>query len=337
MSLINPFQEYSQKENVVTNNVLLMFSSLYDINSQYYELLIQGLTEYNEYSTTPQFRQQKSNKGNGIIDGMISVQASKVIIETKLHGVEWQKKLLKYTDSFESYDNKVLLHLSNDKYGDREIKAIQEKLEDKAVGNRIVFASITYEDLVDQLKSLAEDYSYDRELHRLLEYFETWCVNSHRMPRNKHILRAMACGGSFELNKKFAFYFDLASRGYRDFNYLGIYKNKCVHYIGKVANTIVADWSKEEGLDIKDSESTITDDQKSRLSEAIEYSVNNGWDWIGENHRFFLFDEFEPTKFKKESKGGLMRVKYLNLAKHLDPIPESLKEIGEKLRNETWE
>ena len=42
---ISQFQKYSQKENTVTNNVLLMFSRLNDLNVNYYKSIIERLNE----------------------------------------------------------------------------------------------------------------------------------------------------------------------------------------------------------------------------------------------------------------------------------------------------
>ena len=78
MAVLNQFQQYSQGENTVTNNVLLMLSSLYEINPKYYEEFIKGLTENDQYEVIPNFRQQVGNRDNGIIDGHIQVKASKI-------------------------------------------------------------------------------------------------------------------------------------------------------------------------------------------------------------------------------------------------------------------
>ncbi len=57
MAVLNQFQQYSQGENTVTNNVLLMLSNLYEINPKYYEEFIKGLTEDSDnYEIIPSFR-----------------------------------------------------------------------------------------------------------------------------------------------------------------------------------------------------------------------------------------------------------------------------------------
>ena len=80
MAVVNQFQKYSKEENTLTNNVLFMFSSLYEINPNYYEKFINGLTDSYQYEVIPMFRQQIGNPGGGIIDGHIELKASKIII-----------------------------------------------------------------------------------------------------------------------------------------------------------------------------------------------------------------------------------------------------------------
>ena len=190
--------------------------------------------------------------------------------------------------------------------------------------------------MVDQLKELASTYPYEHYLQRLNEHFEAYCIDMNLMPRSNHILRAMACGQSFDLNVKHKFYFDLASRGYSDFNYLGIYKGKTVQYIGKVENMICANWDSETGLDIKDAKFDVTQEQKERLVTAIQDSLDKGWG-VHYEHRFFLLKEFEKTDFRKKSPGGIFRVRYFNLEEILKNVPEDMATIAQELQSKDWE
>ena len=190
--------------------------------------------------------------------------------------------------------------------------------------------------MVDQLKELANNYQYEHYLQRLNEHFESYCLGMQLMPRSNHVLRAMACGQSFDLNVKHQFYFDLASRGYSDFNYLGIYKWKSVRHIGLVENMIEADWEDSSGLRVKNSKFPVTNEQKEKLIEAIKESIADGWG-IAKNHRFFLLKDFTRTDFKKTSPGGIFRVRYFNLENVLDTIPENIETIAEELKAKTWE
>ncbi|MDD2636560.1 MAG: hypothetical protein PHW82_13795 [Bacteroidales bacterium] len=336
MAVLNQFQHYSQSENTVTNNVLLMLSNLYEINPKYYEEFIKGLTEdSDQYDVIPTFRQQVGNRGNGIIDGHIQIKASKIIIETKLHGLEWINKLVKYSKSFDPKEYKLLIHLSSKKYPQQEIEKIENRLSELKELGKINFQSITYQDLVDQLKELANNYQFEHYLQRLNEHFENYCLGMNLMPRSNNVLRAMACGQSYDLNVKHQFYFDLASRGYSDFKFLGIYKWKSVRYIGIVENMIEADWDEINGLKVKNSKFPITKEQETKLILAIKESKDKGWG-VANDHRFFLLAEFSKTDFKKTSPGGIFRVRFFNLESVLDEVPDNTEMIAEQLKSKTW-
>lgn len=337
MAVLNQFQQYSQGENTVTNNVLLMLSNLYEINPKYYEEYIKGLTEdSDQYEVIPTFKQQVGNRGNGIIDGHIQLKASKIIIETKLHGLEWINKLVKYSKSFDPNEYKLLIHLSSTIYSQPEVEKIENRLSELKELGKINFQSVTYQDLVDQLKELANNYQFEHYLQRLNEHFESYCLGMGLMPRSNNVLRAMACGQSYDLNVKHQFYFDLASRGYSDFKFLGIYKWKSVRHIGLVENMIQADWDEVNGLEVKNSKYPVTKEQEQKLIEAIKESINEGWG-VAKDHRFFLLSEFTKTDFKKTSPGGIFRVRFFNLENVLDEVPEDIKMIAERLKTKTWE
>ena len=337
MAVLNQFQQYSQGENTVTNNVLLMLSNLYEINPKYYEEFIKGLTEDSDnYEIIPAFRQQVGNRGNGIIDGHIQTKATKIIIETKLHGLEWIDKLLKYSDSFDRNEYKLLVHLSSVGYSEKEIEKIEKRLSERTELGKVNFLSVTYQDLVDQLKELANNYSFEYYLQRLNEHFESYCLGMGLMPKSNHVLRAMACGQSYDLNVKHRVYFDLASRGYSHFKYLGIYRSKSVRHLGVIENIVEADWDENSGLTLKDSKFPVTKEQEKRLLEAIRQSVAQGWE-VAKDHRFFLLTDFVETDFKKTSPGGIFRVRFFNLDEVLEEVPDATSGIAEALRTKTWE
>lgn len=340
MAILNQFQRYSQRENTVTNNVILMLSNLYEINPKYYEEYIKSLIEEsNQYEVIPTFKQQVGNRGDGIIDGHIQIKASKIIIETKLHGLEWIEKLIKYSKSFDTNEYKLLIHLSSKRYAETEIEKVENKLlEFKELG-KINFKSLTYQDLFDQLMELANNYQYEPYLQRLKDDFENYCLEMGLMPKSNNVLRAMACGQSYHLNVKYQFYFDVASRGYSDFKFLGIYKWKSVRQIGVVENMIEADWDETPGqttLKVKNSKYEVTEEQKNKLIEAIKESIKEGWG-IAKDFRFFLLKDFTETDFKKTSPGGIFRVKYFNLEQVLENVPDDVKMIAEQLKTKTWE
>jgi hypothetical protein len=337
MSTITPFQIYSQKENTITNNVLLLFSLLNDLSPYLFEKMIQGLLEDTEiFTVAPVFQQQVGKKTGGIIDGLIEVRPSKIVIETKISGEEDLNKLLKYTKVFKPGQTNILFHLSANRFSTKKKEKLDASIAEFAKQHSILFESISYQALIDQLTALIEEYPYQAGLKQLTEQFESYCLKMDLMPESKHILRAMACGQSFELNRDHRLYFDIASRGYSHFNYLGIYKSKAVQYIGSVENVIVANWTEEGKLDILDSRYDVSEEQKTRVIKVIQDGISKGWN-INNDHRFFLFDEFYSTSFKKDSKGGLFRSKYFDLDNYLNPMPGDLKKIAVSLENKKWQ
>lgn len=336
MALLNQFQTYSQKENAVTNNILLMLSRLYQISPRYYEDYLAAITDDSEgCKVVPSFAQQVGNHGNGIIDGFIHLPASKVIIETKLSSLEIKAKLLKYTDSFEAGEHKVLLHLSSHVYSSAEEQEINDELKKVTKGTPVYFYSKTFEDFAIQLEQLSIANPYDLNLRNLSNDFREYCESNGLIARDRYMLRAMACGQSFGLNVKHQFYFDDANKGYSAFSYLGIYARKSVRYIGEVENVIVTNYSAEGGLEVVKSRHQVTEEQTIRLLAAINESVAHGWQ-IEVGHRFFLLKKFYQTDFKKTSPGGIFRVRYFNLKDVLKDVPAETREIAEGLRKKTW-
>lgn len=204
MSAITPFQIYSQKENTITNNVLLMFSLLNNLSSHFFDKMIQGILEDTEkFTVAPIFQQQVGKRTGGIIDGFIEVRPSKIIFETKINGEEDIKKLLKYTKVFKPGQTNVLFHLSSKRFSVKTKKEVETSIAKSAKNHPILFESISYQDLIDQLIALIEGYPYEKGLKQLTEQFEAYCLKMNLIPTSKHILRVMSCGQSFELNKNY--------------------------------------------------------------------------------------------------------------------------------------
>lgn len=341
---ISPFQIYSQKENTVTNNFLLMLRWLYDIKPFYYESFINGFIEdENRFiSVSPAFIQQHG-KGEGIVDGFIESQAFTIVLETKLNRLENSSKLSKYVDRFPELGNNILLHLSKSKFNNEQLDEIAGI--DALLKKNILVISLTYEDTLDALRQLLETALYDQSLSVLVDDFANYLTSSSLLPR-KNILRVMACNASFNLNKEYAMYFDKAERGFSDFNYLGIYKNKSVHYIGKTEFELVVTHS-ENGEPIFSSKTKITTDQRLRAISTIKVCANT-WPKVMNNHRFFFFEKegdngFSKTNFEKNTAYGIQRSKFFNLKsyfnKHLNlEIDEStsVSYIAEKLNGRVW-
>ena len=338
MGFINPFQIYSKGENTITNNILLLLSNLYRINPKIYELFINSVLPENiNYEVIPVFTQQKSQKEGGIIDGHIQTKATKIIIETKISGLDNTKKLINYCKNENLTETNILIHISDSTFDETTIKSINQK-------TRIYnfdFVSITFSELISSLQEIADEYPFNEELYRLSKDFYYYCSS---MELIKNVFRIVPCNKSFELNEKYHLYFQPESRGYSNHQFTGIYTAKEVKYIGRVNKVFLAELTKEGKLitEKTSGEGEITAEEENRIISTIkEFPEIYGYGDISKGHIFFLFDDndFCPTEFKKTSKYGLLGSRLFDLKVDLEiENVEKLStlEIAEKLNDITW-
>lgn len=338
MGFINPFQIYSKGENTITNNILLLLSNLYRINPKIYELFINSVLPENiNYEVIPVFTQQKSQKEGGIIDGHIQTKATKIIIETKIAGLDNTKKLINYCKNKNPSETNILIHISNSTFDETTIKSINQKI---GIYN-FKFVSITFSELISSLQEIAGEYPFNEELYRLSKDFYYYCSS---MGLIKNVFRIVPCNKSFELNEKYHLYFQPESRGYSNHQFTGIYTAKEVKYIGKVNKVFLAELTKEGKLITEkiSGEGEITAEEENRIISTIkEFPEIYGYGDISKGYIFFLFDDndFCRTEFKKTSKYGLLGSRFFDLK--LDLEIENVErlstlEIAEKLNDITW-
>ena len=338
MRFINPFQIYSKGENTITNNILLLLSNLYRINPKIYELFINSILPENiNYEIIPFFSQQKSQEKGGIIDGHIHTKATKIIIETKIAGLDNTKKLINYCKNENLTETNILIHISDSTFDENIIKFINQKI---GIYN-FDFVSITFSELLSSLQEIADEYPFNEELYRLSKDFYYYCSSMNLI---KNVFRIVPCNKSFELNEKYHLYFQPESRGYSNHQFTGIYTAKEVKYIGKVNKVFLAELTKEGKLITEkiSGNGEITSEEENRIISTIkEFPEIYGYGDISKGHIFFLFDDndFCPTKFKKTSKYGLLGSRLFDLKVNLEiENVEKLStlEIAEKLNDITW-
>jgi len=114
MSNIHYFQRYTQKENVVTNNTLLLLSRLNSYSASRFDAFLNSIiSDYNIDSSIHFSQQSRGQKGTTLPDGMISQSSFKIIIETKLKTNQFDiSQLVGHLQSFENETQKILLALS---------------------------------------------------------------------------------------------------------------------------------------------------------------------------------------------------------------------------------
>ncbi|WP_369717175.1 hypothetical protein [Leptotrichia alba] len=338
MGFINPFQIYSKVENTVTNNILLLLSNMYRINPKIYELFINDiLPEHINYKVIPVFKQQKSQNEGEIIDGHIQTKATKIIIETKITGLNNANKLINYCKNENSAGTNILIHISDSTFDETTIKSINQKIR---IYN-FDFVAITFYDLLSSLEKITEEYNFNEELYHLSKDFFDYCSSTNLI---KNVFRIVPCNKSFELNEKYRLYFQPESRRYSNHKFTGIYTAKEVKYIGKVNKVFLAELTEEGTLITKkiSGNAEITNEEENRIINTIRaFPKIYGYGDISKGHIFFLFDDndFCPTEFKKLTSGGIRKNKYYELKSllNIENIENlSTLEMAEKLNDITW-
>lgn len=334
---ISQFQKYSQKENTVTNSLLLMLSRVNDIRPLYYEMLLNMINE-TDLSIRPIFKQQIGSK-NGIVDGYIETKSSKIIIETKINGLEWVEKLIKYGMEFSNGCKNILWHVSRDKYNDNQIEDIRKRLKEKYKGIEIDFYAITFQDFVENLEKLYEDESHQElDLKLLISDFRDYCLEENLLPENiKYKLIFVPTSRSYDWNCKHKIYFCPSEWHKQKFSYFGLYENKSIRTLATVEKRIIADFDFAKKELIIDSQTKdITEKQKEKLRNALIE-----WGEDQEGLVYYLFDEsnYIDIDFRKVSKGGIQGFRYKNLEEYFEgktPLSSSVKDVANLLKEKTW-
>jgi hypothetical protein len=114
MSSVHYFQRYSQRENVVTNNTLLLLSRIQAHDPRALGRVLNALLDSNgeELSIGVKFSQQVS-AGQTIPDGTMLQSSFRVILETKMSGASFSfPQLDGHLSGFKNDETRILLLLS---------------------------------------------------------------------------------------------------------------------------------------------------------------------------------------------------------------------------------
>lgn len=343
MSKVHYFQRYSQRENVVTNNTLLLLSRLYNDNPLRFEDFINSLL--NDFDVNcdigPTFTQQQGNKtGSSTPDGAIVQKSLKVLIETKLYDNQDKEQLLRHLDGFGKEDTQVLLLINPTDPSIAFNKSVLESINEHndACKTTVRYCSVTFKKIIEAFDEVLPEY--DIEMQEILSDFRSFCTSESLLPNHEMVMRAITSGGSFSDNMKYNIYYDDKSRGYSPHDYLGLYTDKSVRAIGKITKVVQAQYNDEtKALDQVTlvSGDKVTDaDEKQIVSIMHAAMENNAWN-VYQDHNFFIVDQFHKTDFNKTTKYPIQRTKFFDLGEVLDleKLPECA-ELANRLEETSW-
>jgi hypothetical protein len=342
MSNIHYFQRYSQRENVITNNTLLLLSQLNRYSPALFESFLNTLVG-NDNEPLPvgvQIEQQTSSGEGSIPDGFIKQDSFKIVIETKMHAGFRLDQLASHLNAFEDEGQSILLLISPEGLNQTSKAEIQVAISqyNNRQDKNIQFTTTTFDDLIKCFKE-SIDNSRDFEMLDLIEDYENFCSGEGILPTWQFVMRALTAGRSIRENFEFNLYYDHAARGYRKHKFLGLYQDKAIRGVGEIVNTVTCNLENGRLTDVKsESGKEVTGGELDRIRSVIPLANERNGYQIERDHRFFLVDRFWETNFRKRTPYPIRRSKYFDLRFELetDYIPESAQEIAGLLNGRDW-
>lgn len=339
MSLIHYFPRYSHKENMVTNNSMLLFSRLYNNSTAKFKTFINSILEESnvELDTTVKFVQQVRGKGS-VPDATIEQDSFKIIIETKLYGQENIDQIEKHWKSFGNEDKQIFLWINKEtieeEYYEKIVEALNKINEKKVI--KISFASTTFKEICKCFKDILSEYDF--EMIDLINDFEGFCNESKLFDNSKTKMRAVSSGKTFEHNLKNNIYYGTRDKSYQNCKYLGLYKNKAIRAIGEVICIVDAELDSKEKFIIKKVQfGTLSDEQKQIIKDVMIESKDQFGYITTQGHRFFFVEKYYEMEFIKSTKGGLMGSKYFDLEEVEGYTRDmSTEKIAQLLDHKNW-
>lgn len=338
MSSIHYFQRYSTKENVITNNTLLLFSRLYNESPLKFKLFLISLDNIIDLNVGVSFSQQE--RGNGSVpDGNISQESFKIAIETKQTDKFDLVQLVNHFKAFGNEKTQILLGLGPKKMNDIEKDEIFKALKDFNENHKknIQFSTVTFEEIVKVFKEVISEYDF--ELNDIINEYEEFCIKESVIRNDEYRMLAVPCGDSIEQNLKHNLYFCPVERTVSTCSYIGTYYKGKINAVGKIENIVTADLNESGELNIIEStQKLVTETQKANIVSIIKAIKETiGWD-ISNGKKFFCVEKFVDTDFKKTSLKGLMGKKYFDLKTILNKNNfTNTEEIAELLKTVNWD
>jgi hypothetical protein len=277
-----------------------------------------------------QLRQQIGTK-ESVIDGYLYQDAFRIAIETKRSADGFDvRQLLRHLSGFNSGEEGFLILLSPEPA--QITPADYRDLSIRASKKNVIVIVLTFEKIIEPARNSLSPH--DEEMHALVVDYESFCSDEKLLPLDKWTIFVPPCGRSHEINISGKLYFCPDSWSRRKAQYLGIYFDKAVHYVGEIKKVVQCKIDKENMVaeTVK-----LTNIEKKRIVGAGKRaSKEQGWD-LRSGRQFFLCDEMFKTSFKKSSPGGIMGHRYFDLRDYVNSkTPLQLADLAQRLEGAEW-
>lgn len=331
MTEISYFQKYSQRENHITNNTLLMCRHLYQHNAARFEQFLNSVIGDEKLEIGLVFEQQvRADKS--VPDGVISQKPFNLYIEAKLDGKLDRDQIFRHLQSAKENEQSYIIGLIKEALTISELSEYKKFCADEGV----VFASTTYTDLVGLLKDQAKEFETD--LIEIIDDYEQFLL-SENMITNPFRMLSFPCGTSGDENIKYQVYYEPAHRPSKaNIPFIVIYRNKQVTHIARIITAVVA--THENGaLKLAEGEQPLNNEYTDRVCAIIK-SATYYPELAQEPHRYYIFDEIQEVNLRKVSPHGIQGKRYFDLKEDFFPSLNekiSVSEIAEAIRGKSFE
>ena len=325
---IHYFQRFSQRENIATNNTMLLLQRLQGYSFDIFEKVLKNIIK-DDFDINITWKTQVK-KDESVPDAQIRQKSFNILVETKMGREFDNSQIERHINSFDGKcDYQVMLKLSPFNMLVEQNKDIKNLVLAK---ENVIHKHITFDELIQTIDNELDE-SRDIEFYDILNDFEQFCSESFLLNNSDNVLRVVPTGLSYEDNIKYNLYYDKRENGYVPHSFLGLYKDKAVRQIGKIK--YIVDVEIENGKIIKSSQE-LSDGIKNNILEAVNKAHNYNYN-IETGHKFFIVDKFYETNFEKVSKFGIMGKRKFFIDSIIGKKVESAEELAELLKDKHWD
>lgn len=334
MAGVSHFQRYSQRENHVTNNTLLVMRHLYQTAPQKLESVLRDLLGEDKITLGPTFTQQIRGS-HSVPDALIAQAPFRLYVETKLTEALDLGQLRRHIESLAKEKAKadaetILLGLSTARMPAQDEAALAAHAKDKGV----TFKSVSFANLVEALDGACADY--EAALRAIIADYVDFLGAEGLLYASADWMLVVPCGTSYAENERFGVYYDGADRPKRSpCKFLGVYKDKRVSLVGEIRAVAICRYRDGQVVVQAAERGALTPDMTSRIRDVIE--ATRYYDLTSADHRFYVVDHFEPTDLIKATKGPIRGAQYLQLSPIIGKgFAGDAAELAQRLRGQAF-
>jgi len=326
--LNNYFQRYSERENVVTDNTMRLLKMLQDYKVSYYNNFLSRIGAIEDKSLDINIVvQEKVESTKSLPDAIISQVGYKIVIEVKLSNNFDETQLINHLEELKgNIENKILLTIGKEKM----IPTTKLKIDEMTSSVLAKHVNITFSDIVNIIFDIVKGDIY---FENILEDYKNFCLANNILETSKNKLYVFAVKDTMNLDVKYNLYYR-PYQNYEAFEYLGLYNNKEIKYIGKVKARVLVKITENDEIEIQ--ANNISEHDRNKIIAAVGDDDFTGEK--GNSYYFYLVDKFIKTSYKKETPYPIFGRKLFDLEQVIGSKVSdmSLENIIDVLNNKTW-